>query len=389
MGHFLSHLGVLQSIKRQWPIYRPKAVVTDLDSWLAQRRAVVGWYGAQTDTVFIPKYDEEVRLLVGFDRDADHRHMQRRLWRIPHAGVLTLRDAYVFSDRGYVLSCHNEMINALGPGWSVDLTRNHSFPGRAFATFAWQISRVSGVSAVLACDGARSHYHFLLQLLPRIHLCRDLFCIIDRFIVPSYLSESQLAAIVHCGVEYEKLYQIRPGEKLQTDYLVAPSIPGDRGAVPTWVVEFLRAKWLRSAEPLPSVTGLRGSSKVYLYRGIAASRYVRDEAEIAAGLRERGFAILDLGSLSVQSQADALENASLIVAPHGAALTNIVFARANATVVELFHPEHVYTHYYQTLAEIMGFRYEAVVLGGQGHDRAAANLAAVLSRVDEILPRIA
>jgi capsular polysaccharide biosynthesis protein len=60
--------------------------------------------------------------------------------------------------------------------------------------------------------------------------------------------------------------------------------------------------------------------------------------------------------LSVAEQAQLLGSARCVVAPHGAALTNLVFAPPGALLLELFHPQHK-NRCYVNLAAACGHRY--------------------------------
>ncbi len=65
--------------------------------------------------------------------------------------------------------------------------------------------------------------------------------------------------------------------------------------------------------------------------------------------------------------------AEIIVAAHGAGLTNLLFARPGATVLELF-PEDCVKSSYLWLATRMGLNYRAV-LGEPGQSKQAFSIA--------------
>ena len=64
--------------------------------------------------------------------------------------------------------------------------------------------------------------------------------------------------------------------------------------------------------------------------------------------------------MSLESQVQLFSNASLIVGPHGAGLTNIFYRYpANCTLLEIFPLNHAPAHYYW-LAKELGYHYESV-----------------------------
>ena len=58
-------------------------------------------------------------------------------------------------------------------------------------------------------------------------------------------------------------------------------------------------------------------------------------------------------------QAQLLGAARRVVAPHGGALTNLVFAAPGALLLELFHPQHK-NRCYVNLAAACGHRYASL-----------------------------
>lgn len=74
--------------------------------------------------------------------------------------------------------------------------------------------------------------------------------------------------------------------------------------------------------------------KIYVPR--RHSRRVANDQELWAVLAKLGFVRLDTDAMPLGEQIAAFENASHVVAPHGAALTNLLFCRPGTHVLELF-----------------------------------------------------
>ncbi len=91
-----------------------------------------------------------------------------------------------------------------------------------------------------------------------------------------------------------------------------------------------------------------------------------NEEQVWALLRSRGFEMVDPGSLSFDEQIATFAEAETIVAPHGGALTNMVFA-TGATVIELFEPGYVNPCFY-AMAERSGHRYWYLIGEGRRAD---------------------
>ncbi|PYK77295.1 MAG: hypothetical protein DME37_12900, partial [Verrucomicrobia bacterium] len=97
----------------------------------------------------------------------------------------------------------------------------------------------------------------------------------------------------------------------------------------------------------------------YLSRARAAVRRIANEKEISEALRQHDFEILEAETQSFREQADLFANASAIVAPHGAALANIVFCQPGTRVVEIT-TRAGYRDWYWQLATVAGLSYEVL-----------------------------
>jgi capsular polysaccharide biosynthesis protein len=95
-----------------------------------------------------------------------------------------------------------------------------------------------------------------------------------------------------------------------------------------------------------------------LTRGPSANnRTVRNEAEVQELLRGYGFIAVDPGKLSVAEQIATFARAELIVGPHGAGLTNILFAGPGARVIELFPAGYMLPDYWWLASSMPGLDY--------------------------------
>jgi capsular polysaccharide biosynthesis protein len=124
---------------------------------------------------------------------------------------------------------------------------------------------------------------------------------------------------------------------------------------PPWVVAFLRERLLGPSGVGPSA---RPHRLVYVTRGPSANnRSVRNEEAVVAVLRARGFESVDPGALSVVEQIRTFAEAAVIVAPHGAALVNLVFASAGARVIELFPAGSLLPDFWRLASGVPGLEY--------------------------------
>jgi capsular polysaccharide biosynthesis protein len=219
---------------------------------------------------------------------------------------------------------------------------------------------VPGTLLSLATRGtSTNYYHFLTDLLPRWGIFHEACPGIEVDAV--YLStrssyQRQLLALV--GLDSLPVIEVEKHACLAADRLLVPSTPNQDLMAPSWVVDWLRTH-------LPASPDLGGRARgLYVTRGATphTRRYV-EEPDLWPALEARDFTRLDPGTVSVQEQIDAFAAAEVVVAPHGAALANLVFARPGVRVLELFAPNYVNPCYWAITQSIPDASYRYLVAG--------------------------
>lgn len=100
---------------------------------------------------------------------------------------------------------------------------------------------------------------------------------------------------------------------------------------------------------------------VYISRNEASMRRILNEDELVPGLRKLGFKIVSPGKQSLTQQIETFRNARVVLAPHGAGLTNIVFCRPRTTLIEIFPEGGVHGSAFHRIASHLRFNYYFIV----------------------------
>ena len=107
------------------------------------------------------------------------------------------------------------------------------------------------------------------------------------------------------------------------------------------IIEFLRKTFLQGM--FSSKVGKKRC--VYIsrldtvsYQGVKSIRSPCNELEVTEFLKKRSFEIVTLEGKSICEQAEIFNSSSVIIAPHGAGLTNIIFCDPGTKVFEFFSP---------------------------------------------------
>jgi capsular polysaccharide biosynthesis protein len=89
-----------------------------------------------------------------------------------------------------------------------------------------------------------------------------------------------------------------------------------------------------------------------------ASRAPSNEKEIEETLELIGFQIIDCNEMTLFEQFKAFREAEIVVGPHGAGLSNVIFCEPGVKIIELIPPAF-HNPCYREISSLAGFHYEA------------------------------
>ncbi|SEQ55419.1 Protein of unknown function [Faunimonas pinastri] len=122
--------------------------------------------------------------------------------------------------------------------------------------------------------------------------------------------------------------------------------------------------------------------RIYISRRDVRLRSLANEPELLAELAKRGFEVICPSDLSHREQVELFSSADLVVATHGAALTNIMFMPPGSRVLEMFNGSHMISPYIW-MAALKGVAHDFVVGSeGDGTERFEIDVAEVTRRLD-------
>lgn len=151
------------------------------------------------------------------------------------------------------------------------------------------------------------------------------------------------------------------GGIVSVDSLVVPTFPDPIPEECFWIRDRMRADTV--CDDTPSVN--KWSKRVYIAREDATVRRISNRDVVQRILDEYNVDTYLLGELSVREQIELFSCAELVVAPHGAGLTNVLYGD-DLTVIELFGEKTMAT--FDRLAAIMGHDYRYLQCTQDGID---------------------
>lgn len=261
------------------------------------------------------------------------------------AFVVCIPKGRVWKDRA-VIAPDNKLLWDVSPEWGVYAQGHSIFQEKQLPP----IVRSKEAVAVLNHPAAHNYYHWMLEVLARIHLLQQSNLPIDRFIVNHTSLPFQLQSLERCRIPEDTIIQPHEQFHLQSNNLVVPSyvnLPNE------WSCRYVRQLFL-------SGQSQQRSTRTRLYISRTKYRKLTNEKELYGALKRLGFKKIKPESLSLDEQVRLFQSAELIVSPHGAALANLVFYQPGTKVVELFSPSYLEPHYW-LISRLLRLDYRFIV----------------------------
>jgi len=203
------------------------------------------------------------------------------------------------------------------------------------------------------CPRFTNYYHWLIETVPKLRYAEEYsttFNVNVTYLVPAdppaWLNQTlKLLGVSKSDIEYAT------APVYQTDRLLVPSFPELKPQNYRWIREDMLAN------SSPDKEAIGAGSNVYISRSNAIERRVTNESDVIKTLTEYGFQSYQLEKHSVEENITLFNEANIIVGPHGAGLTDIVFCE-DAVVTELFGSK--VKDPYERLADTLGLEYQSL-----------------------------
>ncbi|NJM23985.1 MAG: glycosyltransferase family 61 protein, partial [Richelia sp. SM1_7_0] len=264
---------------------------------------------------------------------------------------------------GHVITPDNQLLGEVSKVLSkaefIPTTKNHPIFSEEKLPPA---QKVAGSVAVLSSVVGTGYYHWFFDILPRLQLLEKAGIAlesIDKFIVNRYVSKFQQETFNALGIPRSKILETHWYPHIQAEQLLVPALPGETSHMPKWACDFLRDNF-SSGIVKPDTQPLR----LYLNRSQVVYRQVENETAIIEFLSGFGFCNVTLDALSVKEQAELMAMAEVVIAPHGAGLTNIVFCQPGTKIIEFLSPKAV-NFMYWSLSNQMELDYYYLLTEGE------------------------
>jgi hypothetical protein len=224
-------------------------------------------------------------------------------------------------------------------------------------------------------------YHWLIDIAPKLSAAKLYFGDDVRkvkFLYPGNLQEHEAETVRHLGLFPDQIVNLGLTGGVVAERLFVLPLPGFYKIPP-------RVDTLRSALGLAVAPTER--KPIYVSRG--GRRRVVNEEQLIGTLRPYDFTIVADTPRSISEQISLFASASQIIAPHGAALSNIIWAQRDTKVLELANSSYAPPHF-ENLSRYLDLPYHQLTFGATPNHwgNGDQNISVDCARVDEFLRNV-
>ena len=213
--------------------------------------------------------------------------------------------------------------------------------------------RLEGRAAWITDDWGGGYFHWLADSLTRLYTIREEARKLTLLLPHTHSS----LGFVRPSLAPFRLKDVRfvaPGETLVCERLVVPMHTAPSGHYDEEILGGVRRLLLDAY----GARDRRGDGeRLYVSRARAAKRRIANEEEVVGVLRGFGFRVVRAEEHTFEEQVEMASRARLLVSNHGAGLTNMLFLREGARVLELRHRTDGVNNCYFTMASALGLEY--------------------------------
>jgi len=211
-----------------------------------------------------------------------------------------------------------------------------------------------GVSLSCVTAGADGgFYHFFHEVLPKLFFCRDVLPVVDHILLNGPADEWKTKWLHHIGIDLDKIIWIDNKSHYKCKQLLFTNRLIGNYHISNWSLNAIRS--LIKVSPSLAAANICESNIIWISRKTARTRPVNWEDELIAQFPS--IKSIDTSQLSIADTIKTFENATHIISPHGAGLSNIILCRPKTKVLELFSDIRNYQPCYFRISSLCGLEH--------------------------------
>jgi capsular polysaccharide biosynthesis protein len=290
---------------------------------------------------------EDQRLLKAFSECSVPRNFSMSVEELGNARVFG-PDASVMDSEGRLVEEYSKVVGQ--PISAHRLLRTLRLPPE---------TRATGSLAVLNVHRSDNYYHWLFEVLPRLHALQSRKEKPDFYYITAR-TQFQRDSLRLAGLMEQQILDPALRPHVVAERLLVPSRTPLGFPTPRSIA------FLRELAAKVSVESLPRSKRIYVSRQRAGRRRLFNPEPVEAILTEYGFRTIYCEELSFHEQTAIFAQAEVVAGIHGAGLANLAFCQPGTRVIEFFAPDWI-NLCYRSLALAGGLNYACLVGEGGGN----------------------
>lgn len=183
-----------------------------------------------------------------------------------------------------------------------------------------------------------NYYHWLIDSLPRLLVLRSAYPGI-KLMLPQVSALHPIPEFITTSAHllgFSDQLLINPRQILSAQTVIMPTLTANSLTQNPELVRRVQQELLTILCPEP----VRPFRRVYAARAAGLPRNLLNEPEVEAWLRQEGFEKVYFEQLSLLEQARLMRETEVLLAVHGANMTNILFLPGTSKVIEIHNQEY-------------------------------------------------
>lgn len=127
---------------------------------------------------------------------------------------------------------------------------------------------------------------------------------------------------------------------------------------------------------------------IYVSRNKSTRRKVYNEEELIKTIKQHNGNVFYFENLNLEVQIDLVKNCEILICPHGASLTNLLFAENNIKVIELRHENSDVQNMYFSLASALKIPYYYIKCKGLNKDPHLSDIVVPINKLRKLFKQI-
>jgi len=261
------------------------------------------------------------------------------------AYIAVIRDCFVLPSGVVMLADGSLLLESLYPAEPKDylaeqkINRNPADAAAMRSIMLGELSpdRAATLTRAVHCRefGESGYFHWLASVLPRLSLVLHNFRgELGELLIQNHSDFALDWAHLMLPTDASIMHNDGPIFVKELIFPAPAQIGNSHYTRNPWLIENFR-DFIRGRGLLPTKERSKGNNFIYVSRSDAPVRKLTNEGELIDRLIGIGFTSYTLTGMSAKEQIGIFSTADIVISPHGAGLTNLVFCNQGVQVIEL------------------------------------------------------